>query len=121
MISHVEEKMMEKFIFNEIPEEFQEVFFNRMKEGKDATVEGRLLEFADKLDLFYEAFAELKRGNTDREFVSMYQEALKKLLVIPLPKSVEYFKNIILADVITEKTPLILRRSLKKYYQKLKP
>ncbi|WP_397540272.1 YfbR-like 5'-deoxynucleotidase [Rummeliibacillus pycnus] len=106
MIAHVEEKMMEKFIFNEIPEEFQEVFFNRMKEGKDATIEGRLLEFADKLDLFYEAFAELKRGNTDSEFVSMYQEALKKLLVIPLPTSVDYFKNVILADVITEKTPV---------------
>ncbi|MFJ8263265.1 YfbR-like 5'-deoxynucleotidase [Rummeliibacillus sp. NPDC094406] len=106
MIAHVEEKMMEKFIFNEIPEEFQEVFFNRMKEGKDATIEGRLLEFADKLDLFYEAFAELKRGNTDREFVSMYQEGLKKLLVIPLPTSVNYFKNVILADVITEKTPV---------------
>ncbi|MGX9132980.1 YfbR-like 5'-deoxynucleotidase [Rummeliibacillus sp. JY-2-4R] len=106
MISHVEEKMMEKFIFNEIPAEFQEIFFNRMKEGKDATVEGRLLEFADKLDLFYEAFAELKRGNTDKEFVSMYQEALKKLLVIPLPKSVDYFKTVILADVITEKTPV---------------
>ena len=106
MISHVEEKMMEKFIFNEIPEEFQEIFFDRMKEGKDATVEGRLLEFADKLDLFYEAFAELKRGNTDKEFVSMYQEGLKKLLVIPLPSSVDYFKNVILADVITEKTPV---------------
>ncbi|MBO2536676.1 MULTISPECIES: YfbR-like 5'-deoxynucleotidase [Rummeliibacillus] len=104
MISHVEEKMMEKFIFNEIPEEFQEIFFERMKEGKDATVEGRLLEFADKLDLFYEAFAELKRGNSDNEFISMYQEALKKLLVIPLPSSVDYFKNVILADVITEKT-----------------
>jgi putative hydrolase of HD superfamily len=104
MISHVEEKMMEKFIFNEIPEEFQEIFFERMKEGKDATVEGRLLEFADKLDLFYEAFAELKRGNSDNEFISMYQEALKKLLVIPLPSSVDYFKNVILADVVTEKT-----------------
>lgn len=104
MISHVEEKMMEKFIFNEIPEEFQEIFFERMKEGKDATVEGRLLEFADKLDLFYEAFAELKRGNSDNEFISMYQEALKKLLIIPLPSSVDYFKNVILADVITEKT-----------------
>ncbi|WP_186731443.1 YfbR-like 5'-deoxynucleotidase [Rummeliibacillus suwonensis] len=104
MISHVEEKMMEKFIFNEIPEEFQEIFFERMKEGKDATVEGRLLEFADKLDLFYEAFAELKRGNSDNEFISMYQEALKKLLIIPLPSSVDYFKNVILADVVTEKT-----------------
>lgn len=106
MIAHVEEKMMEKFILDEIPQEFQEIFFDRMKEGKDASIEGRLLEFADKLDLFYEAFAELKRGNSDKEFVNMYQEALKKLLVIPLPASVDYFKHTILKDVINEKTPV---------------
>jgi 5'-deoxynucleotidase YfbR-like HD superfamily hydrolase len=54
MIAHVEEKMMEKFILEEIPSEFQPIFFERMKEGKDASIEGRLLEFADKLDQFYE-------------------------------------------------------------------
>lgn len=104
MLAHVEEKMMEKFIINEIPKEFQSVFFERMKEGKDATIEGRLLEFADKLDQFYEAFAELKRGNTDREFVYMYQTALKKLLLIPLEASVQYFRNEILKDAVQEDT-----------------
>ena len=104
MLAHVEDKMMEKFIINEIPPEFQAVFFDRMKEGKDATLEGRLLEFADKLDQFYEAFAELKRGNTDREFVYMYQSALKKLLAIPLEATVHYFRNEILKDAVQEDT-----------------
>lgn len=27
MLAHVEEKMMEKFIINEIPQEFQAIFF----------------------------------------------------------------------------------------------
>ncbi len=40
MLAHVEEKMMEKFIINEIPQEFQAIFFERMKEGKDQTLEG---------------------------------------------------------------------------------
>lgn len=106
MLAHVEEKMMEKFISEEIPPDLQDVFFARMKEGKDATIEGRLLEFADKLDQFYESFAELKHGNTDREFVNMYQTALTKLLQIPLEVSVLYFKNEILADVIAEKTTI---------------
>ncbi|MEK4423850.1 YfbR-like 5'-deoxynucleotidase [Solibacillus sp. FSL K6-1523] len=106
MLAHVEEKMMEKFISEEIPPDLQDVFFARMKEGKDATIEGRLLEFADKLDQFYESFAELKHGNTDREFVNMYQTALTKLLQIPLHVSVLYFKNEILADVIAEKTTI---------------
>jgi len=104
MLAHVEEKMMEKFIINEIPQEFQAVFFERMKEGKDHTLEGRLLEFADKLDQFYEAFAELKRGNTDKEFVYMYQSALSKLLAIPLEATVHYSRTEILKDAVKEKT-----------------
>lgn len=102
MIAKVEEGMMEKFIYREIPEEFHEVFFDRMKEGKDASTEGRLLEMADKLDQFYESFAELKRGNSDKEFVAMYRIALKKLLAIPLKASVDYFQHVILEDVISE-------------------
>lgn len=104
MLAHVEEKMMEKFIIEEIPEDLQHIFFERMKEGKDGTIEGRLLEFADKLDQFYESFAELKRGNTDTEFVYMYETALSKLLLIDLPTSVHYFRNEILADAVAEKT-----------------
>jgi putative hydrolases of HD superfamily len=106
MLSHVEEKMMEKFIREEIPNELQEIFFHRMKEGKDGTIEGKLLEFADKLDQFYEAFAELKRGNTDKEFVYMYQIALNKLLQIDLPVTVSYFRNYILEDALKEETQI---------------
>lgn len=106
MLAHVEEKMMEKFIHEEIPSEFQDIFFDRMKEGKDATIEGRLLEFADKLDQFYESFAELKRGNTDKEFVYMYQIALSKLIQIDLPISVQYFRDAILQDAIAEETQI---------------
>ena len=106
MLSHVEEKMMEKFIREEIPNELQEIFFHRMKEGKDGTIEGKLLEFADKLDQFYEAFAELKRGNTDKEFVHMYQIALNKLLQIDLPVTVSYFRNYILEDALKEETQI---------------
>lgn len=106
MLTVVEEKMMEKFIAEEIPAEFQAVFFDRMKEGKDGTLEGRLLEFADKLDQFYEAFAELKRGNTDKEFVIMYQNAVVKLLDLPLPNSVHYFRHEILTDAMAEDTQI---------------
>ncbi|MCW1928810.1 YfbR-like 5'-deoxynucleotidase [Bhargavaea beijingensis] len=104
MLATVEEKMMEKFILREIPEEFQSVFFQRMKEGKDGTLEGRLLELADKLDQFYEAYAELKRGNTEPDFIQMYEIALTKILEMPLKKSVAYFRDVILEDVVSEKT-----------------
>lgn len=110
MLAHVEEKMMEKFIREEIPPDFQAIFFERMKEGKDSTIEGLLLEFADKLDQVYEAFAELKRGNTDKEFVLMYESALRKLLVMPLPNTVDYFKNYILKDLMNEETQIDIKK-----------
>ena len=106
MIAHVEDKMVEDFITREIPDDFKTVFKNRLKEGKDATIEGQLLEFADKLDQFYESFAELKRGNNDPEFINMYQQALKRILKIDLQPSVAYFRDIILNDVLNEDTTI---------------
>lgn len=106
MIAHVEHKMVEDFITREIPEEFKAVFKERLKEGKDATIEGRLLEFADKLDQFYESLAELKRGNNDHEFINMYQQALKRILKIDLKPSVVYFRDVILNDVLNEDTTI---------------
>lgn len=106
MIAHVEHKMVEDFITREIPEEFKAVFKERLKEGKDATIEGRLLEFADKLDQFYESLAELKRGNNDHEFINMYQQALKRILKIDLKPSVAYFRDVILNDVLNEDTTI---------------
>lgn len=114
ILAKVEEGMMEKFILKEIPEEFQEVFFDRMKEGKDESLEGRLLEFADKLDQFYEAFAELKRGNTDKEFMKMYRIALSKILDLPLAASVAYFRDVILDDIMTEDTAIDIRKITKR-------
>jgi len=110
MIALVEEKMVEHYIEEEIPEEFQAVFKHRMKEGKDYTIEGQLLELSDKLDQFYESFAELKRGNNDIEFVKMYQTALKKILNLSITNSVDYFKNTMLLDVMKEETSIDLIR-----------
>ncbi len=91
-----------------------------MKEGKDATLEGRLLEFADKLDQFYESFAELKRGNTDKEFVIMYQQALLKLLQMPLEVSVNYFRTEILSDVMEEDTQINIASLTSEILNKIK-
>ncbi|GEK32039.1 hydrolase [Kurthia zopfii] len=110
MIALVEEKMVEHYIEEEIPEEFQTIFKHRMKEGKDSTIEGQLLELSDKLDQFYESFAELKRGNNDVEFVKMYQTALKKILNLSLTNSVDYFKHTMLQDVMKEETSIDLIR-----------
>src|SRR5699024_10565997 len=43
MIGYVEETMTTKFIKDEIPEEFQEIYTKRLSEGKDDTLEGKIL------------------------------------------------------------------------------
>ncbi|MFF2532507.1 HD domain-containing protein [Brevibacillus sp. NPDC058079] len=101
MLQHVEEQMTKKFIDKNIPEEFKAIFHERLGEGKDDSIEGQILAVADKLDQIYEAFAELQKGNTEKEFVRMYRDALRAIKDINL-KCVEYFLNEILPDMIEE-------------------
>lgn len=111
LIQQVEEGMVHNFIEEHIPEEFKAIFFQQLREGKDKSVEGLILEVADKMDQVYEAFAEMQRGNTEKEFVVMYRNALIKIKNIDL-KCVEYFLAEILPDMVNEETlsPVDIRR-----------
>jgi putative hydrolases of HD superfamily len=111
LIQQVEEGMVHNFIDEHIPEEFKTIFRNQLREGKDETVEGVILEVADKLDQVYEAFAELQRGNTEKEFVKMYRDALVKIKNIDL-HCVDYFLREILTDMVNEGTtsPIDIKR-----------
>lgn len=103
LIQQVEEGMVKNFIEEHIPEEFKSIFYNQLREGKDDSLEGLILEVADKMDQVYEAFAELQRGNTEKEFVKMYRDALVKIKNIRL-KCVDYFLQHILPDMVNEET-----------------
>ncbi|PQP85230.1 hydrolase [Paenibacillus sp. PCH8] len=111
MLQKVEEGMVEHFINENIPEEFQPIFRRQLREGKDLSVEGLILEVADKMDQVYEAFAELQRGNTEKEFIVMYRYALVKIKNIDL-HCVQYFLEQILPDMIEEgiRSPFDIRK-----------
>ncbi|CAM4514789.1 YfbR-like 5'-deoxynucleotidase [Paenibacillus typhae] len=111
LIQQVEEGMVHNFIEEHIPEEFKSIFVQQLREGKDESLEGLILEVADKMDQVYEAFAEMQRGNTEKEFVVMYRNALIKIKNIDL-KCVEYFLAEILPDMVNEETlsPVDIRR-----------
>ncbi|MNW29578.1 5'-deoxynucleotidase YfbR [compost metagenome] len=104
LIQQVEEGMVEYFIEENIPEDFKAIFRKQLREGKDDSVEGLILEVADKMDQVYEAFAELQRGNTEKEFIVMYRNALVKIKNIQL-HCVNYFLENILPDMVKEETP----------------
>ncbi|MEK4364705.1 YfbR-like 5'-deoxynucleotidase [Paenibacillus sp. FSL M8-0212] len=111
MLQKVEEGMVEHFINENIPEEFQPIFRRQLREGKDQSIEGLILEVADKMDQVYEAFAELQRGNTEKEFIVMYRYALVKIKNIDL-HCVQYFLEQILPDIIEEgiRSPFDIRK-----------
>ncbi len=103
LLQKVEEGMIEHFIEENIPEEFKQIFRHQLHEGKDNSTEGLILEVADKMDQVYEAFSELQRGNTEKEFIAMYRNAIVKIKNIRL-HCVDYFLENILPDMVHEGT-----------------
>lgn len=111
LIQQVEEGMIAHFIEENIPEDFKPTFRRQLREGKDNSIEGLILEVADKMDQVYEAFAELQKGNTEKEFVVMYRNALVKIKRIKLA-CVDYFLDHILPEMVNEETlsPVDIKR-----------
>ncbi|GEK89939.1 putative hydrolases of HD superfamily [Alkalibacterium putridalgicola] len=99
-LAHVEESMTHHFIQQEFPEEFQAIYHERLKEGKDESLEGKILSVADKVDLLYESFGEIQKGNPEPLFNEIYRESLDTILNFKEMKSVQYFLAEILPDLL---------------------
>lgn len=103
MLSEVEESMTHNFIEREIPERFQKAYRYFLKEGKDQTIEGKILAVADKVDLLYESFGEIQKGNPENVFIEIYTEALATIYQFREMSSAQYFLDEILPDMLAEK------------------
>lgn len=100
-LANVEEKMAKNFIETVIPEEFQEAYVNRMKEGKDESLEGQILAVADKIDLLYESFGEIQKGNPEPVFDEIYEESLSTIVQYNHLNCVQYLIKEILPDLLS--------------------
>ena len=103
MLADVEATMTENFIKNEIPHDFQDRYRRRLSEGKDETLEGQILSVADKIDLLYEGFGEIEKGNSEQVFLDIYSESLSTILQFKNRPSVRYFLDEVLPDMLDEK------------------
>ncbi len=103
MLADVEATMTENFIKNEIPRDFQDRYRRRLSEGKDDTLEGQILSVADKIDLLYEGFGEIEKGNPEQVFLDIYSESLSTILQFRNRPSVRYFLEEVLPDMLDEK------------------
>ncbi len=102
MLANVEDSMKDNFIKNEIPEEFQASYTRRLSEGKDDSLEGEILSVADKIDLLYESFGEIQKGNPEDVYTEIYKESLRTIVEFKAMPSVEYFLNNVLPDLLNE-------------------
>ena len=103
MLADVEATMTENFIKNEMPRDFQDRYRRRLSEGKDETLEGQILSVADKIDLLYEGFGEIEKGNPEQVFLDIYSESLSTILQFKNRPSVRYFLDEVLPDMLDEK------------------
>ena len=60
--------MVDHFINEEIPEQYQSIYRERLQEGKDDSLEGQILSVADKIDLLYETFGEIQNVTLNHYF-----------------------------------------------------
>nr|WP_017552400.1 HD domain-containing protein [Heyndrickxia coagulans] len=103
LFKQVEEEMTKNFINGVFPEEYQEIYFDLFKEGKDDTLEGKILSVSDKVDLLYESFGEIQKGNPEPLFLEIYEESLRTILRFSGLASVQYFLTSILPDLLAER------------------
>ncbi|UBH15948.1 YfbR-like 5'-deoxynucleotidase [Macrococcus armenti] len=103
LFSEVEEEMIGKFIDSEFPEQYRTIYHERLKEGKDDTIEGQILAVADKIDLLYESFGEIQKRNPEPLFFEIYDKSLRTIIQFSHLHCVKDFLNNILPDMLQEK------------------
>ncbi|WP_261807463.1 HD domain-containing protein [Lapidilactobacillus luobeiensis] len=101
-LAEVEARMTQNFIKNEVPGFLQDRYARRLAEGKDETLEGQILSIADKVDLLYESFGEIEKGNPQSVFLDIFRESLTTILLFRERPSVQYFLKEVLPELLQE-------------------
>ncbi len=99
-LDRVEVALVESQLLSGIDEPFQSVYRKIIFDGKDDSLEGRILTCADNIDALMECIQEVKLANTD-PFLDKYRVILKKVSDIGLYSST-YFVDRILPFLIKD-------------------
>ncbi|CAD2071552.1 YfbR-like 5'-deoxynucleotidase [Phocicoccus pinnipedialis] len=104
LFSQVEQTMTAKFVEREFPKAFQQIYKDRFSDGKDSTIEGQILSVADKIDLLYESFGEIQKGNPEELFFEVYEESLGVIKRYKHLACVRDFLKNILTEMLAERS-----------------
>ncbi|AMG61255.1 HD domain-containing protein [Staphylococcus lugdunensis] len=102
LFSQVEEEMVNTFVNEEIPEPYQDIYRQRLQEGKDDSLEGQILAVADKIELLYETFGEIQKRNPEPLFFEIYENSLETIIQFDHLVSVQDFIENVIPEMLTE-------------------
>ncbi|MDF2534145.1 MAG: putative metaldependent phosphohydrolase [Bacillales bacterium] len=105
LIEEVENFLTEKNIFNKLPAEYVDDYRRILNNGKDETIEGKILEAADKIDCLIECVIEIRRNNPEEVFFETYVRYVNFLKDMNMI-STKYFLQNALPELIENHTNL---------------
>lgn len=98
MLNLLEKEVAEESLLDNMEEPFKEKYREILLDGKDDTLEGKILKCADHFDAMMECIREVKLNNLD-PFVEKYHIIKKNLLESDLA-SAKYFADKILPELV---------------------
>ncbi|MGI6119527.1 MAG: HD domain-containing protein [Desulfosporosinus sp.] len=100
MVSLIEKEAAEESLFAHMEDPYKVSYREILFDGKDDTLEGRILKAADYIDALMECIGEIRLHNY-LPFVDKYHSILEKLKKVDLI-SVRYFVNYILPPLVSK-------------------
>ncbi|PLX70987.1 MAG: phosphohydrolase [Denitrovibrio sp.] len=95
-VDDIETMIAEELLFSKMEEPYTDIYRRMLFDGKDESLEGQILRYADNIDAMLECLTETKLGN-NTPFKKKYDEIRTKLSNVQL-ESVKYFMNSILPE-----------------------
>ena len=108
MLTLLEEEVAEEHLLESMEEPYKTIYRGILLDGKDDTIEGKILRCADYIDALMECIGEVRLNNLN-PFVDKYHSIMENLLESDLV-SAEYFIKKILPDAIEGCKALELKR-----------
>lgn len=94
ILDEVETELVENLLILKVNDDFQDIYRELIFDGKDETIEGKILTAADNIDALMECIQEIKLANTD-PFLDKYFHILRKVESIGLYSSKYFIDNIL--------------------------
>jgi len=98
MVERIEQELVEENLINTIDEGYRDLYRNMLLDGKDSTLEGRILTCADSIDALIECINEIKLNNC-QPFEDKYYSILKNITECDI-ESGKYFLESILPGLL---------------------